>query len=71
MAAWLVVNNIPERRWLGVAKIHLYYTETLRDEWGVFSHVILAGELDSGLKMRILSIFDPPKPLFGSKNDPI
>ena len=48
-----------ERTWLSAAKIPLYYTETLRDKWGVFSHVIWAAEIDSGLKNRILSIFDP------------
>ena len=60
-----------ERTWLSAAKIPLYYTETLRDKWGVFSHVILYAEFDSGLKIRILCIFDPKNPLFGSKNGPI
>ena len=51
--------------------LHLYYKETLRDKWGVFSHVIVNAEFDSGLKIKILSIFDPQNPLFGSKNGPI
>ena len=59
-----------ERTWLSVAKIHLYFTITPRDKWGVFSHAILDAESDSGLQIRILSIFDPQNPLFGSKNDP-
>ena len=60
-----------QRTWLSVAKIHLYFTTTPRDKWGVFSYVILAAESDSGLQIRILPIFDPQNPLFGSKIDPV
>ena len=47
--------------------LHLYYKETLRDKWGVFSHVIVNAEFDSGLKIKILSIFDPQNPYLDKK----
>ena len=59
-----------QRTWLSVAKIHLYLSETPRDKRGVLSHVIFDAELISGVKIAILSIFDPQKPFFGSKKDP-
>ena len=63
--------KIDKRTWLSVAKMHLYLTKTPIDKRGVFSQVSFDAEFDSGVKIEILSIFDPPKPLFWPKKTKI
>ena len=62
--------KVLQRTCLFVAKIHLYCRGAVGDKRGVYSYVVLDAEFDSGVKIRILSLFDPQNPLFRSKNDP-
>ena len=56
-----------QRKCLYVAKIHLYCWGAVGDKRGVYSYIVLDAEFDSGVKIRILLLFDPQNPLFRSK----
>ena len=67
---FIVKRTTSERTCLFVAKLHLYCRGAVGEKRGVYSYVVLDAEFNSGVKIKILSLFDPQNPLFGSKSDP-